>query len=55
MALFHNIGVNLRDSLCGVLQYASAQSIDFLDLVKNFRFLNWTLARANVVDYLIYG
>jgi len=24
MAIFRNLGVNLRDSLCGVLQYASA-------------------------------
>ncbi len=34
MPLFHNIDVNLRYCLCDVLQYVSAQSIDFLDLVK---------------------
>ncbi len=35
MALFRNLGVNLRDRLCGVPMYASAQSLDFLDLAKN--------------------
>jgi hypothetical protein len=52
MALFRNLsacpveceayssGVNLRDCLCDVLQYASAQLIDFLDLAKNCSFLN---------------
>jgi len=41
MALFHNLCVNLRDSLCDVLKYVSAQSLDFLDLVKNASFLDW--------------
>jgi len=43
MALFHNLSVNRRDSLCDVLQYVSAEPLDFLDLVKNCSFLNWTL------------
>jgi hypothetical protein len=47
MALFRNFSVNLRDSLCGVLQYASAQSLDFLDLAKNFSFLIWKLLGAH--------
>ncbi len=46
MALFHNPGVNLRDSLCGLHKCASEQSRDFIDLVKNCRFLNRTLTRA---------
>ena len=40
MALFRNLGVNLRDRLCDVPRYASAQSLDFLDLAKNCSFLN---------------
>jgi len=40
MALFRNLCVNLRDCLCDVLQYASAQPLDFLDLAKNCSFLN---------------
>ena len=34
MALFRNLCVNQRDFLCGVHQYASAQSLDFLDLTE---------------------
>jgi hypothetical protein len=41
MALFRNLCVNLRDFLCGVPEYASAQSLDFLDLAENRSFLNW--------------
>ncbi len=47
MALFRNLCVNLRDSLCGVRQYASAQSLDFLDLTKNCSFMNWKLQLAS--------
>ncbi len=56
MALFHNLpeaGKSQRQSakggqVCGVScaayhMYASAQPLDFLDLVKNCSFLNWTL------------
>ncbi|MGM0663656.1 MAG: hypothetical protein ACQET7_05650, partial [Thermodesulfobacteriota bacterium] len=32
--------------LCGVLQYASAQPLDLLDLDKKSSFLNWKLASA---------
>ena len=35
MALFHNLGVNLRVFLCDVPEYVSAQTIDFLKLAKN--------------------
>jgi hypothetical protein len=33
-ALFGNLGVDLRISLCGVQQYASAQILDLLDLAR---------------------
>ncbi|MFO7784778.1 MAG: hypothetical protein R6V25_09110 [Desulfatiglandales bacterium] len=46
MVFFANLGVNLRGCLCGVLQYASAQPLDFLDLDKKSSFLNWKLAGA---------
>jgi hypothetical protein len=38
MALFRNLGVNLRNHLCDVHMYVSAQ---FLDLAKNCSFLKW--------------
>jgi len=40
MALFRNLGVNLRVRLCGVAGYASARRLDFLDLAKNDSFPN---------------
>ncbi|MFO7784768.1 MAG: hypothetical protein R6V25_09060, partial [Desulfatiglandales bacterium] len=46
MVFFANLGVNLRGCLCGVLQYASAQPLDFLDLDKKSSFLKWKLASA---------
>ena len=49
MALFRNLGVNLRDRLCGVRMDASAQSLDFLGLAKNYSFLNWKLTIVPVV------
>jgi hypothetical protein len=41
MALFRNLGVKLRGSLCDVLKYVSAQPLVFLDLAKNSSFMNW--------------
>jgi len=41
MVFLRNLGVNLRDSLCDVLQYVSAQSLDFLDLAQKLSFLDW--------------
>jgi len=32
--------------LCDVLQYVSAQSLDFRDLAKKSPFLNWKLSRV---------
>ncbi len=47
MALFRNLCVKLRNCLCDVLQYVSAQSLDFLDLAKNCSFLNRKLRRVH--------
>ena len=38
-ALFRNLFVNLRNFLCIVPRYVSAQFLDFLDLAKNCSFL----------------
>ncbi len=60
MALFRNsppasgqVGVNhasgvtgLRNCLCGIQQYASAQFLDFLELAKNCTFLDRKLISA---------
>jgi hypothetical protein len=35
MALFRNFGVNRRNRLCGIHEYASAQSLDFFELAEN--------------------
>jgi len=43
MALFRNLRVKPRGSLCDVLQYVSAQPLVFLDLAKNCTFMNWKL------------
>ncbi len=40
MALFSNFGVNWRNRLCGLQEYASAQFLDFLELAENCSFLN---------------
>jgi hypothetical protein len=40
MALFRNFGVNRRNRLCGILKYASAQFLTFLELAKNCKFLD---------------
>ena len=58
MALFHNLGVKLRISLCDVLTYVSAQNLVFLELAENCSFLNWkpTVPAATLMDahYLGY-
>ena len=41
MVLFYYFVVNLRGWLCVVPSYISAQPLDFLELVKNYSFLNW--------------
>ena len=40
MVFLPNLGVNLRACLCGVVNYASAQALDFLDLGQKSAFLN---------------
>ena len=53
MALFSNsppasgqVSVNRRNCLCGVHEYASAQSLDFLELAENCTFLDRKLISA---------
>ena len=46
MALFHDFCVNWRRRLCGVLKDASAQLLDFLELVKISSVLNRKLTGA---------
>ena len=53
MALFRNFGVNhadgvtgLRNRLCGVQKYASAQFLEFLELAENCTFLDRKLTSA---------
>jgi hypothetical protein len=40
MALFRNFGVNRRNRLCGVQEYASAQFLDILEFVENYAILD---------------
>jgi len=58
MALFRNLGVKLRVSLCDVLSYVSAQPLVFLELAKNYPFLNWKPSVPTFAlmdgDYLSY-
>jgi len=46
MALFRNFGVNRRNRLCDIHEYASAQFLDFLELAKNCTFLDRKLISA---------
>jgi hypothetical protein len=39
-ALSRNFGVNRRNRLCGVREYASVRFLDFLELADNCTFLN---------------
>ena len=41
MVFLPNLSVNLRACLCGVVNYASAQALDFLDLGQKSLFLDW--------------
>ena len=41
MVFLPNLCVNLRACLCGVVNYASAQALDFLDLGQKSAFLDW--------------
>jgi hypothetical protein len=41
MVFLPNLSVNLRACLCGVVNYVSAQALDFLDLGQKSSFLDW--------------
>jgi hypothetical protein len=41
MVFLPNLSVNLRVCLCGAVNYASAQALDFLDLGQKSAFLHW--------------
>ena len=46
MALSRNFGVNRRNRLRGIQEYASAQFLDILELAKNCIFLDRKLIRT---------
>ena len=47
------IGINLRDRLCGVPMYVSAQSLDFLDLANSaIAGLNWKLTLLPIMYHV---
>jgi hypothetical protein len=50
MVFLPNLGVNLRVCLCGVVNYASAQALDFLDLGQKSTFLDWKHHKVPIVD-----
>jgi hypothetical protein len=50
MVFLPNLGVNLRAYLCGVVNYASAQALDFLDLGQKSAFLDWKHQKVPVSD-----
>jgi hypothetical protein len=41
MSFWPNLSVNLRVCLCGVVNCASAQALDFLDLEQKSAFPDW--------------
>jgi hypothetical protein len=51
MAFLLNLFVTLQNCLCGILQYASAQFFEFLDLEQKFSFLNWKLPGVQLAFY----
>ena len=55
MVFWPNLGVNRRDRLCGIPEYASAQSLDFLDLGQKSSFLNWKRRNAPIFKKTING
>jgi hypothetical protein len=50
MVFLPNLGVNLRACLCGVVNYASAQALDFLDLGQKSAFLDWKHQKVPVTE-----
>ena len=55
MVFLPNLGVNRRDRLYGIPEYASAQSLDFLDLGQKSSFLNWKLRQVPIFKKTING
>ena len=56
MVFLPNLGVNRRDRFrTGIPQYASAQSLDFLDLGQKFSFLNWKRHQVPIFKKTING
>ena len=50
MVYFANLCVNLRDRLCDVARYVSAQSLDLLDLDETSSFLNWKHQYVSIIN-----
>ena len=50
MVFLPNLGVNRRACLCGVVLYASAQALDFLDLEQKSSLLDWKHLKVPVLD-----
>jgi hypothetical protein len=48
MVFLPNLCVNLRVCLCGAVNYASAQALDFLDLGQKSSFLDWKRQKVPV-------
>ena len=55
MVFLPNLSVNLRAFLCGVVNYASAQALDFLDLGQKSSFLDWKHKRCPSLATVFYG
>ena len=55
MVFLPNLSVNLRACLCGVVNYASAQALDFLDLGQKSSFLDWKHQKVSIIVTAIDG
>ena len=55
MVFLPNFCVNLRACLCGVVNYASAQALDFLDLGQKSPFLDWKHQKVPIILMGIFG
>jgi hypothetical protein len=55
MVFLRNFCVNLRACLCGAVNYASAQALDFLELGQKSSFLDWKHHQVPIILRAIYG
>ena len=55
MVFLPNLGVNRRDRLGGIPEYASAQSLERLDLGQKSSFLNWKRRQVPIFKKTITG